>query len=60
MATASFDRTFVVSDPKSQEKLSKFLESKEPAKTLSENLFSETERNRSEALLKQCLSHYKR
>lgn len=60
MATASFDRSFVISDPKFQKKLAEFMDSKEPAKTLSENSFSENERNRSEALLKQCLSHYKR
>ena len=59
MATASFDRTFVVEDEKSRMRLEKILSSDKPAKPITRPPFTEEERDRSESLLKQCLSHYK-
>lgn len=56
MATATFDRTFVVSTPESKQKLLKILDSKESAKSVPVAPFSEEKRKRSEELLKQFLS----
>lgn len=59
MATATFDRTFVVSAPESKQKLLKILDSKESAKPVSVPPFSGENRKRSEELLKQFLSRSK-
>ncbi len=60
MATATFDRTFVITDPESKQKLGKIMNSKEPTKPVSAIPFSEKDRKRSEEVLKQFLSRSKR
>lgn len=60
MATATFDRTFVINNPESKQKLIKIMDSSDPVKPVSANPFSEKERKRSEDVLKQFLSRSKR
>ena len=60
MATATFDRTFVVTDAEAQKKLQKIFSSDKSILPLTCPPFTEEERDRSEALLKQCLSRSKR
>lgn len=56
MATATFDKTFIISNPSDQKKLMTILES--DAHVISDILppYSETERKRSDSILKQFLS----
>ena len=56
MATATFDRTFVISNTESKQKLLKILDSGKSEKTHPVASFSEDKRKRSEELLKQFLS----
>lgn len=59
MATITFDKSFVINDKESQERLFDFLSSDKPAIPLKipTNTFEEV--NRSEELLKQYLRHLK-
>lgn len=54
MATSSFERKIVITDPRSIEKLAKIMADDRPKGRISNHPFSETERRRSEALLKRC------
>ena len=54
MATSSFERKIVITDPKSIEKLAQILSDERPKERASNHPFSEADRKRSEALLKQC------
>ena len=60
MATATFDRTFVISNQESKQKLIKIMDSSETVKPVSAAPFSDKERKRSEDVLKQFLSRSKR
>lgn len=57
MATNTFVRRIEISDKEALLKLMQVITSEAPQKPLSEHPFSETERERSESLLKQFLSH---
>ena len=59
MATATFDRTFVVEDLEDQERLLKLLNSDSPQMVHAKPPYSQEERKRSEELLRQCLSRSK-
>ena len=59
MATATFDRTFVVTSPESKKKILEILDSKESVKSAPVTPLSEERRRRSEDLLKQFLSRSK-
>lgn len=56
MATSTFERKIEISDPESLKKLAKIMDDEAPGRPLSEHPFSDAERNRGEALLKQYLS----
>ena len=55
MATNTFERKIAINDNASKEKLTRVLESTEPARKLTKPLYSGAERERSEKLLAQCL-----
>lgn len=56
MATSTFERKIEISDPESLKKLAKIMDDGAPGRPLSEHPFSDAERKRGEALLKQYLS----
>jgi hypothetical protein len=56
MATSTFERKIEVKDPESVKRLISIMEKETDAKPLSEHPYTEKERERSVALLKQCLS----
>lgn len=57
MATNTFERKIEFDTPESIKKLADIMKSEAPVKPLSTHPFSTTERDRSEKLLKQYLSH---
>lgn len=59
MATSTFERKIELNDPESLRKLIDIMIAEAPAKPLSKHPFSGEERDRSERLLKQCLSRSK-
>lgn len=59
MATETFDKSFVITEPEALKKLHSILESDTPAMPFVRTPFSQSERDRSETLLKQCLSRFK-
>lgn len=59
MATESFDKTFVVTNPEAIKKVIAIAESETDIDSPSEKVFSQEERERSDILLKHCLSHLK-
>jgi hypothetical protein len=60
MATNTFERKIEISDYESVKRLIKVMNEESPQKPLSENMYTARERERSERLLKQCLSRSKR
>ena len=56
MATTTFERKIEIKDSNSLKKLIDIMDSNSPTVQLSRHPFSDAERNRSETLLKQCLS----
>ena len=60
MATNTFDKRMVVTDPKSVEKIFQILTSDRRDKPISKELFSPAEQVRSERALTRCLSRSKR
>lgn len=56
MATSTFDKEFIVTNPESQKRLRAILESDEPGVPLTMPLYDEAERKRSEELFKYYLS----
>ena len=60
MATSTFDKRMTVTNPKSVEKIYQILTSEKKDKPINKELFSPSERVRSEQILAQCLSHSKR
>ncbi len=60
MATSTFERKIEISDPESLKKLATVMAVDVPKKPLSDHPFSDTERDRSETLLKQFLSRSSR
>lgn len=59
MATSTFERKLEITDLDSLKKLMKIVESDKPAAPLSDHPYSDSERERSEDLLKRCLSRSK-
>ena len=59
MATETFDKSFVITEPEALKKLHSILESDNLVTQLAKPPFSQSERDRSETLLKQCLSRSK-
>ena len=59
MAASTFERKLEITDIASLKKLIKIMESDKPEAPLSDHPYSDTERERSEDLLKQCLSRSK-
>lgn len=57
MATSTFERKIEISNPDDLKKLVKVMTSEVPDIPLSVHPFTAEERNRSDSLLKQCLSH---
>ena len=57
MATSTFDRRIEITDPESLKKLAELMAADAPKIPLSEHPFSDAERDRSERLLRQFLSH---
>ena len=60
MATSTFERKIEISDPESVKKLIDIMIKDEPVKPISEHPYTTAERERSDRLLKQCLSHSRR
>jgi len=60
MATSTFDKRMIVTNPKSRERLYKILASEKRDKPINKELFSPSERVRSEQILTRCLSRSKR
>lgn len=60
MATNTFERKIVIRDSESLDKLTKVINSEPPVKPLSKHPFSKLDKDRSEALLRRCLSRSKR
>ncbi len=56
MATSTFERKIEITDLESLKKLASVMASEPPKEPLSEHPFSDTERDRSDKLLKQFLS----
>lgn len=59
MSTETFDKSFIITEPEALKKLCSILESDAPAMPLARPPFSQSERDRSEILLKRCLSRLK-
>ena len=57
MATSTFDRTILVSDPESLERLAKVIAGQTPKAPISEHPFSDEARKRGEKLLARCPLH---
>lgn len=60
MATSTFERKIEITEPESLKKLMDIMAKEAPNKQLSQHPYTEADRERSEQLLKQCLSHSKR
>lgn len=60
MATSTFERKIEIKDPESVKKLMDVMQAKAPDNSFLKKPFSDAERDRSESLLKQCLSRSKR
>ena len=60
MATSTFDRNLVITDPESIKKLLEVMKDDAPIKPLTDHLYTAAERERGEKILKQCLSRSKR
>lgn len=56
MATATFDKTFVIEDPVAQEKLYDIIEGKKRSKKLFTEIYTLEDKKRSESALKQLVS----
>ncbi len=54
MATSTFERKIVISDPSALHRLEKIMADQTPKKPISKHPFSTEDRKRGEALLKQC------
>lgn len=60
MATNTFDRRIEITDPKAVKRLYELMTKEVPDKPLSDHPYTAVERERSERLLKQCLSRSRR
>lgn len=60
MATSTFERKIEITDIESIKKLVRIMTELTPSKPISEHPYTDADRERSELLLKQCLSHSKR
>ena len=60
MATSTFERKIEITEPESIKKLIAIMTKETPSKPLSKHPYSEADRERSERLLKQCLSRSRR
>lgn len=60
MATSTFDRKIEITDPDSLQRLIALMEKDVPKRPLSQHPYTASERERSEQLLKQCLSRSRR
>ena len=58
MATNTFERKLEINDIDSLKRLFDVMSVDPPLKPFSQHSFSDSERDRSEQLLKQCLSHF--
>ena len=58
MATATFDKVFIATKPEDQERIIKVLTSDKPARKVKTPLYTQKERERSEAILKKYFSRY--
>lgn len=54
MATSTFERKIVISDPNALQRMAKVMADQTPKKPISEHPFSTEDRKRGEALLKRC------
>ena len=54
MATSTFERKIVITNPESLQRLEQIMADETPKKSISEHPFSSEDRKRGEALLKQC------
>jgi hypothetical protein len=59
MPTSTFDNRMIGTNPKSVEKIYRILTSQKRDKPINKELFSPSERMRSEQILAQCLYHSK-
>lgn len=59
MATSTFERKIEINEPESLKKLLNIMKTDALSKPFSQHPFSDAERDRSEKLLKQCLSRSK-
>ena len=59
MATSTFDKVFIVTDPKERKKVIEIIDSTETAKPPKYPAYTEDDRDRSEELLKQFFSRFK-
>lgn len=60
MATSTFERKIEISDPESVKRLVAVMEKDAPKKLLSDHPYTAAERERSDQLLRQCLSRSRR
>lgn len=60
MATSTFERKIEISDPESIKRLVAVMEKDAPPKPLSDHPYTAIERERSDRLLRQCLSRSRR
>ena len=60
MATSTFERKIEISDPESIRKLADVMAKETPDRPLSEHPYTAAERERSDQLLRQCLSRSRR
>lgn len=59
MPTSTFDRNITITDPASIKKFYRILNAEAPKKPISRHPYSESDRKKSEALLKEYLKHMK-
>lgn len=57
MATSTFERKIEITDPESLKKLIDLINAETPTEPLSRHPYSDADRERSDLLLRQCLSH---
>ena len=55
MATSTFDKSFVITNAADKERILKVVNSAEPVRPIKKPPYTQTERDRSVELLKQCL-----
>ncbi len=60
MATSTFERKIEITDPEAVARLAKLMSDETPSNPISRRPFAKEERDRSEALLKQCLLRSRR